>query len=285
MIHEKVTLMIDYAKAGLKTPDKGATLTSYVTEYSEEIGLHKRPAVVICPGGGYGFLSDREAEGIAISFLSQGVQAFVLHYSVFQKQFPTSLLEAAAAVAYVRERAAEWDINPDGIAICGFSAGGHLAASLLVHWDKPFVKETLGLTEEQKPNAGILSYPVITTGPMTHQWSIENITCEDSSEEMLALVTLDQQVGTQTPPTFLWHCADDGCVPVENSLWFAGALSRAKVPFELHIYPEGGHGIALANEVTSKTAEQLQPVAAEWINLATDWLKRLAPASATALEG
>ncbi len=284
MIHKKIPLQIPYEKAGLSAEGVGAALTIYVTEYSPEIGRHRRPAVLICPGGGYEFLSDREAESVALAFLAEGIQAFVLYYSVVKKQFPTALLEAASAMAYIRAHAAEWDINPDGIAVCGFSAGGHLAASLLVHWNKPFVSEPLGFDGEQRPNAGILCYPVITTGPLTHQGSIDNITSRDASEEMLSLVTLERHVGPQTPPTFLWHCADDGCVPVENSLRFAGALSAAKIPFAMHIYPEGGHGLALANEVTAKTKEQLQPSAAGWFSLAAAWLKERFPAAKTAIE-
>ena len=284
MIHKKIQLQVSYEKAGLSADDTNANVTTYVPEIFPEIGRHCRPAVLICPGGGYEFLSDREAEGIALAFASEGIPAFVLRYSIRKKQFPTALLEAAAALAYIRANAWEWDINPSGISICGFSAGGHLAASLLVHWDKPFVREPLGLTEQHRPNAGILCYPVITTGELAHQGSIDNITCQDSSEAMLSLVTLERQVSAHTPPTFLWHCADDGCVPVENSLRFAQALSTHKIPFEMHIYPSGGHGLALANEVTSRTAEQLAPVAAGWLGLAVAWVKERFPASKTALE-
>lgn len=284
MIYKKVALQIPYEKAGLSAEGAGASLTTYVPEYSPEIGYHCRPAVLICPGGGYEFLSDREAEAIALALLAEGIPAFVLRYSIRKKQFPTALLEAAAAMAYIRTHAGEWDVNPEGIAVCGFSAGGHLAASLLVHWNKPFVTGPLGLSEEHRPNAGILCYPVITTGALTHQGSIDNITCRDASEETISLVTLERQVGVHTPPTFLWHCADDGCVPVENSLRFAGALSEAKIPFALHVYTEGGHGLALANEVTAKTSEQLQPTAAGWLPLAVQWLKERFPASKTGIE-
>lgn len=279
MIFEKKSLDIDYKKAGLSAEGCRAELSCYRYEDSEENGRKNRPAVVIFPGGGYDFCSDREAEPVALKFLGAGINAFVLRYSCYQKRFPTQLLEGCAAVKYVRGNAEAFDINPEKIVVCGFSAGGHLAASVSCHWSKAFVSENLNCGKNDvKPDGAVLAYPVITTGELTHQGSIDNMVFGLEGEEkdkVLELVTLDRQVTADTPKTFLWHCADDGCVPVENSLLYMGALSKNKIPFESHIYEYGGHGLSLCNFNTANGPCHYQPVAEKWADLAIEWIFRL----------
>jgi len=163
MIYKTVSLDISYEKAGLDPAGCRAELDLYCAGPYENMLLTKRSAVIICPGVGYEYCSEREAEPIAMRFASYGIQAFVLRYSCVNKKFPTSLLEAAQAVAYVRRNAAELGVDPDKIMICGFSAGGHLAASLAVHWKKDFITDALGGESLlYKPNGAVLCYPVIT---------------------------------------------------------------------------------------------------------------------------
>lgn len=256
-----------------------ASLTCYIYENSQENGLKHRPAIIVFPGGGYDYCSDREAEPVALRFLGAGFNAFVLRYSCVKKKFPLALLEGCAAVNYVRKNAAEYDTDPDKIFVCGFSAGGHLAASVSCHWAKDMVTQALGVSREDvKPNGAILAYPVITAGEFAHRGSIENLLFgadEKEREEITKLVSLEEQVSPLTPPTFLWHCADDGCVPVENSLMYMTALSKNKVPFESHIFEKGGHGLSLCNFNTANEPVHYQPVAEQWADFAIRWALRL----------
>ncbi len=230
------------------------TLTCYIPSNFESIDINrKRPAVLICPGGGYGHCSDREAEPIALQYVAADMAAFVLRYSVAENAgFPTCVLEALTAIKIIRENAEEWDVNPDRIAVCGFSAGGHLAASVGAFWNADFAKKAFGDIELCKPNAAILCYPVITSGPWAHRGSFNRLVGEDASQEQLDLVSLEKQVTESYPPTFLWHTVQDAAVPVMNSIMMAEALAEKAIPFELHIYPTGPHGLSLSDERTAK---------------------------------
>ncbi len=272
MIYKKIPLRVPYESAGLSGEGCNPELVCLCSDYSEEIENTKQQAIMICPGGGYDFLSDREAEPIAFAFLKSGIQCFVLRYSVYHKRFPTDLLEAAAGMAYIHEHADEYNIDRNKISICGFSAGGHLAASLAVHWNKEFVKQPLNLDNRHKPHSVVLCYPVISSTD-THQGSIDNLLYNNYDCDAEELISLEKQVSEDTPPCFIWHCADDGCVPVSNSLRFADALSRNKIPYALHIFTEGGHGLALADEVTAKYPEQINKDCQIWLELAVKWLK------------
>ena len=261
-----------YQAAGLDE-QPAVRLDAFLCGVSPEIGTRNRPAVIICPGGGYEFLSDREADPIALRFCSFGINAFVLRYSICDKPFPTALLEAAAAVAFVRSNAAKWDINTQNISVCGFSAGGHLAACLGVHWNKDFVRKAMGGGEEHRPNALILGYPVITSGKFAHEGSIRNIIGTEPEAERLELVSLEKQVSIDTPRTFIWHCFDDNCVPVENTIDFIRELSKNKISCECHIYPFGGHGISLADDCTASFAEQVNASCEKWFGDAVRFIK------------
>lgn len=268
----RIQLTVPYEEAGVNGEGLAPYMDCFITPYSDEIGKKKRKAIVICPGGGYVMTSDREADAIAIRYQGYGIQTFVLRYSVVNKPFPTALLELAAAVSYVRNHALEWDIDPEQILVCGFSAGGHLAASLAVHWDKEFVRKSFGYKEEHKPNGLILGYPVITSDSDTHAESMENIIGKNPTIDRKQLVSLEKQVGAQVPPVFLWHTVEDGCVPVTNSMKFAAALQQAKIPFELHLFPYGGHGLALCDDCTSLYEEQYNDHCAQWFDLSLKWI-------------
>lgn len=224
------------------------TLTAYRLDESGEMpNAQIRPAVLVLPGGGYFVCSDREAEPIALVFLARGYHAFALRYSVgAESTFPRPLHDAEAALDLLRANAAAWRLDPDRIAVCGFSAGGHLAAAL----------GTLG---RLRPNALVLGYPCIL----------------DSMSSVLAtpVPSLEKHVDSQTPPTFIFTTANDALVPVANSLAFAAALAQAQVPFELHVFQDGVHGLSLARPHTSSGfAAMNNPRAAVWVELCLDWL-------------
>ena len=257
MIYEEIILKKTQAK-----------MTCYRMDQSDELKISQRPAIVICPGGGYAMRSAREAEPVAIKLLSLGFQVFILQYSVAPAVFPTALRELAESVQTIRQFQQAWQIMPDKILVAGFSAGGHLAASLGVYWHEAVLSDFLsGEPEAWQPNGLVLSYPVITAGKFTHEGSLQNITPTNA-----ARVSLEEKVSEQTPPTFLWHTAADQAVPVENSLLFATALSRHQVPFELHVFPRGKHGLSLATrETEGHSGKTIEPAAAQWIDLFAVW--------------
>lgn len=210
-----------------------------------------RPAVIVFPGGAYGVCSHRESERIAVAYNYAGFNSFVLDYSVAPHRHPAPIKDAANAIKYVRKNAKEWNIDPEKIAIVGFSAGGHLAASISTLWnnDKVFTVDEIK-SEQHKPNACILSYPVITSGEKAHRGSFNNLLGSDASIEDVEFFSLEKRVNKGTPPTFLWHTFEDQAVPVENSLLYASALAKHKVKCELHIYPVGPHGLSRASDET-----------------------------------
>jgi len=239
-------------------------------------GEQKRGAVLICPGGGYGFTSEREAEPIALAFNAAGFHAFVLYYSVAPRKHPQPLLDVSKAIRILREHAEEWNIIADKIAVCGFSAGGHLAASLGVHWDNPLLQDEQNQgVDIYRPNALILSYPVISGGEHAHRGSFDNLLGSEPEEALLTEMSLEEQVNEKTPPAFIWHTFEDTTVPVENSLLFAQAMRRHGIPFELHIYPEGPHGLSLATKLTATDERHIDPHVATWMDLCIQWLSRL----------
>lgn len=271
MLHEKIEISQD---------QETATIFTYILDNSPQIDPErKRPLVVICPGGGYEFTSDREAEPIAIQLNGMGLHACVLRYSVKPAVFPTALCQLAKTVGLVREKAEAWNVDPNKIIVMGFSAGGHLAASLGVFWNKEFLSEKITYMKDQiKPNGMILSYPVITSGPSAHRGSFAALLgeqCED--EQLLNLVSLEKQVSADTPPAFLWHTTADEAVPVENSFMFAEAVLKNKGSLEMHIYPNGVHGLALGTEETKSSVNELRvlPEVANWIEMAARWVKGL----------
>ncbi len=249
---------------------------TYLISHSEQIGLTKRPLVVICPGGGYCFTSEREAEMFALRWNSYGYQAIVLWYSYRPAIYPAALLELARTVKLVREHADEWDVDPDQIFVQGSSAGGHLAASYGMFWKRDFVAKALQADPEQlRPNGMILNYPVITSGEFAHRESFENL-LGDRYDELVEEMSLENQVSEDTPPAFLWHTNQDGLVPAENSLLLALAMRRAGRPVELHMYMKGNHGLGLASELTMDPEKgAIEPSCQSWFELAYRWTAEL----------
>lgn len=237
----------------------------------------QRPAVVICPGGGYAWLSEREGEPIALAFTALGFNAFVVWYRIAPNRYPRPQQDVASAVAWVRAHAAETHTDPNRVAVMGFSAGGHCAGSLGVWWPKAELWAEMGLTPEQvKPNAMVLCYPVISGGPKAHRGSFE---CLTGSKDMSlhTQYSLDTSVTEQTPPTFLWHTWTDTCVPVENTLLMAAALRAHNVPAAVHIFPQGEHGASLASPITSgvKSPALNLPDCAAWPQMAAEFLEKV----------
>ena len=256
-----------------ETPHPGfrPCLDTYILD-----GAKSRGAVLVLPGGGYGFTSEREGEPIAAQFAAEGFHAFVLWYSVAPHCHPQPLLDVSRALCVLREHAEEWHLDPEKIAVAGFSAGGHLAASIGVHWEKPWLSGIPGIRfEGNRPNALILSYPVISSGVHAHRGSFDNLLGKEAPDAALEMMSLEKQVGSHTPPAFLWHTFADGLVPVENSLLFASALRKAGVPFELHVFPDGGHGLSLATAETAWEGQGIDPHVGSWVNLCVEWLRNL----------
>ncbi|MCI9147540.1 MAG: alpha/beta hydrolase [Hungatella sp.] len=255
-----------------------ATVAAYLLDWQEGEQKRMRPAVVICPGGGYHKLSEREGEPVAMEYLAMGYHAFVLRYTVAPGRFPQGLLELASLVAHIRDHGEEWGVDPAKVVVSGFSAGGHLACSLGVFWNREFVYGPIGRrAEEIRPDGMILCYPVITSGAYCHPGSFENLLGEEAGDEKKRrLVSLEMQAGPHTPKTFLWHTAKDATVPVQNALLFAEALAANGVNVEFHLFPSGGHGLSLAREDTSRGEESLvEPRCQCWIRLAGEWMKNL----------
>jgi acetyl esterase/lipase len=254
------------------------TLDCYILDPNPETDPNRRhPSILVLPGGGYQFTSSREAEPIALDYLSMGFNAFVLRYSIAPELYPESLIEASASITLMRQKADEWFVDVNKIAVIGFSAGGHLAASLATLWNEEAVVSKLGIEKDfNKPNAVILSYPVITSDENhSHAGSFHSLLGENYTTELLEKVSLDKQVTKETPPTFIWHTANDNCVPVMNSLLFAQALSKNNVPFELHVFPNGSHGLANCNITTAGSMEnhwQINPYCERWVELSKKWL-------------
>lgn len=233
----------------------------------------KRPCLIVCPGGGYGMCSQREWEPIALPFAADGYNVFVLRYSVAPHRFPTQLREVAAVLELIAENRDEWHCDTEKVAIMGFSAGGHLAAHYSVRYDCDAVRAVF---PESKPvHASVLCYPVISAAfPECHRGSFENLLGQfPTRREDVEFFSCEYGVTDQTPPAFLWHCADDTCVPVKNSLAYAAALSAKGVPFELHVYPTGGHGISTCDDQTLNEVQEYHRVASHWIPDAKRWLR------------
>ena len=221
-----------------------------LTIYTAAEGSASGAAMVICPGGGYGGLAQHEGKDYAEWLAKHGITGFVLKYRLGSAGYrhPVMLQDAARAVRMVRARAGEWGLDPNRVGIMGSSAGGHLASTLLTHFDDGNkLSSDLVETQSSRPDLGILCYPVITMGELTHRGSKRNLLGENPPEELVRLLSNELQVTTNTPPTFLWHTTEDTGVVPENSMLFAMALQKNKVPYELHIYEKGKHGIGLAN--------------------------------------
>lgn len=227
-------------------------------------------AVVVCPGGSYRTLaSDHEGRQVAEWLNTLGVSAFVLQYRVGPRyRHPAPSLDARRAVRLVRAHATEWGVDPHRLGILGFSAGGHLASTVGVHFDggDPGARDPVERMGS-RPDFMVLAYPVISfAAPFAHAGSRRNLLGDTPDPALVAELSNETQVSARTPPAFLFHTADDPTVPVENSLVFAQALHAAGVPVELHAFPRGPHGVGLAPD---------DPVLSQWPKLCAAWLKAM----------
>lgn len=290
MNREVINLKVPYERFGCKRDDVRATLTVYNYDEGEFAPMEKRPAVIVCPGGAYFFLCEREGEPIAGEFAKNGVRPFLLEYSVVPNKFPAALMEVAQAVRYLREHSEELGIDKDRILVSGSSAGGHLAASIGTLWNEPFLYEALGVSAELiKPNGIILSYPVITAGEYTHLDSCVNLVGDHTLEgdevrraftekqEYFRYISLEKQVDSDSAQAFIWTTFDDTAVPMENSLLFVKALRDAGVPVEFHMFPYADHGMSLANEAASRDElrRDVDLYIARWFPWAIEWIRKM----------
>lgn len=223
-------------------------------------------AVIVCPGGGYARRAEHEAVPVARWLNELGITACVLDYRVAPHRHPAPLWDAQRALRLVRHRAAVWNIRPDRVGILGFSAGGHLAATVGTKFDPgdPQAADPIA-RESSRPDALVLCYPVISFGSFTHTGSMRNLLGDDPSDDLRRDLSAELHVTSGTPPTFLWHTANDPAVSVEHSLVFASALHRNGVPFALHVFPEGAHGAGMAEG---------QPEVSSWTDHCANFLAR-----------
>lgn len=287
------------------------TLTTYVlADSAEMLNGGSRGAVLICPGGGYLNCSDREAEPIALSFAAMGYHAFVLRYSTYLEgkggfpnftagpevkkhlTHPTPVREVGKAMLIIREHAKEWLVDMGKVAVCGFSAGAHNAAMFATRWNDPIVTDYLGVDAQQiKPAALILGYTLsdyifmkkciekgIADAAFFGFSSGAFLGVKDAADELLAEVSPALHVTENTPPTFLWATSEDNMVPVQHTIRMSHALADAKVPFEVHIFEKGDHGMGTAGYASAASKSQMNKDASKWVPLCKEWLeKRFAP--------
>ncbi len=271
MIYERIELKKHYEFLG--NDNKNPTLDIYLPYNMVEMNRQdqKRPCLLVLPGGGYGGCSERESEPIALHFLPEGFNVFVLTYSVAPHRFPSQITEVAAAMDLIYANADKWNCDTSKVAVMGFSAGGHLAAHYSTMYDCKEVREVF--KDSKRPDASVLCYPVITSDfTSTHQGSFINLSGHETlTPEEALYYSCEKQVNASTPPAFLWHTAEDTCVPVVNSLLYAKALSEHNIPFELHIYPYGGHGLSTSDKHTCNDVNEIIKYNSDWLNNLKKW--------------
>lgn len=271
MIHEVIDLWDGIDCEGKMDDKFKPTMTTYIRS-----GKQKRGLVVIFPGGGYSMTSPREAEPIAMQFNKENYHAVFVDYSVAPRRHPQPLMDAARALTLVKSKASLWHVDMDQLYVCGFSAGGHLCASISNLYHEKWLNEKNGIDLKNVTLKGaILSYAALLYGEHMHRGTFLNLLGEDASEEIRNGMSMENCVHEKTPPTFLWHTVDDPSVPVENSLFYAMALRKYGIPFEMHLYPTGPHGISLATAEVATSEDQINDHVAGWTDLCIQWMKQL----------
>ncbi len=266
-----------YKKIQLDENNKEVYLEIYVADKIE--GL-TRDAILIMPGGAYANIcSDREGEPIAMAFMPYGFNAFVLHYSVTStsnKVFPAQLIEASKAMKHIKDNAEKYNINPERVFSVGFSAGGHLCGSLATMWNKNEIYQEIDMPYGyNKPAGAMLIYPVIST--KHHFLSFENLLQKENlTEDDDKLVSIDQNVSEESSPMYIVHTSNDATVDIKNPVALANALSEQKIMYEMHIYPDAPHGVALGNKITKCNQEKMENHAiSKWVENAVLWTKSI----------
>lgn len=258
------------------TPEgvQDCSVTAWVHHNNEstEIVQKLHPAIIICPGGAYEFVSDREAEPVGKPYFAAGYNVFILRYSVGEKAAGFNpLCQLAATIAHIRKYSTQYVTAENEIAVCGFSAGGHLAASLGTLFNEEKFLQVFNRNDNIRPDAMVLCYALITADEYTHESSIEKVSGAKKGSADYEWFGLDKHVDENTPPAFLWHTAADQLVPVENCLKMAMALSAKDVPYELHILPEGEHGLSVCtNEVATPDDYN-----GRWVEWSIAWMNKL----------
>ncbi len=269
MIHEIIPM---------RDEDESVTLETYVsTDVGVAVsGIAPRRAVLVLPGGAYSVCAHHEGEKIALNFLASGINAFVLNYSVKSKnpsmRYPMPLVDASKAMKYIRDNAKKYNVDPEHVYVLGFSAGGHLASMLGTIWHRKELYDALPDMKEgeNKPNGMILCYPVIAYSSFGHKGSFHNLLGNDLPEDEYRKYSSEMNVDDRTCPAFLWHTSDDNGVPVLNSIVMAQALVKQKIPFEMHVYPHGHHGLGLPDG----NGGELVTDVATWMGHAIDWVNK-----------
>lgn len=272
MRYEKIHLNSCFPELGEQGADP--VLELYLPENLSEMHREeqKRPCLVVLPGGAYAFCSRREAEPIALHFLPEGFNVFVLTYSTAPLRFPTQLREVAAVMELIYRHQDDWNCDAEQIVLMGFSAGGHLAGHYATQYQCNEVRQLF--PNSKGVQAAILSYPVVTADPsFSHRGSFVNLLGHEPDEQEVLRFSNHLHVSDQTPPTFLWHTSADGSVPVKNSLVFANALAEHKIPFELHIYPYGVHGLATSDAESCQNINADTEHDHQWLAAVKRWLK------------
>ena len=273
-------------------------LTAYITppDPNWPLPTYPRPVMIVCPGGAYLTLSPMEGAPIAAQFSTYGYQAFVLEYTVASQagegvdtRYPAQLIDLAKAIVLVRSNHEKWNLDPDKLAIMGFSAGGHLCASYAVHWHENWLSEAVGVSSEHlRPHAAILGYPITDyvlqenrTSPALPMMTTSNqalFGTASPSREQQEKLSPCMHVSEHTPPVYLVHASDDALVPVANSLHMAQALDQMGRPFELHIFQQGEHGFASARPMDRPWETHRDRACAAWLPLVRTWLlKQFSP--------
>ena len=302
---------MDCKKINLYEGREDVTLTTYLWEDTPDLLNGKdRPAVIVCPGGAYLNLSDKEGEPVALAFANMGYHAFVLKYSVYSEgisngdmfaaagqgvkehcMFPKPMQDLGAAMLYIREHSKEWHVNVEQIAICGFSAGAHNCAMYSVYWDKPEIAGFFGVDPLQlQPAACILGYPITDyvymqacnkkeaedslAKALFDQSNLAFLGTTEPKEKLLYQVSPVYHVDSHTPPTYIWATSEDNLVPVQHSILMARSLADAGVPFELHIFESGMHGLGVSTEAGAGCLWDVNAEASKWVPMCHKWLQK-----------
>jgi acetyl esterase/lipase len=270
-----------------------ATLTAYIQEpISDSQLLQRKPAIIICPGGAFLGFTEKETEPVALRFLSEGFQAFVLRYSIGTDfaRFPSPFIDAAKAVMSVRQNCDRWGTDPNRIILCGFSTGGQVAATLGATWREDYLKNSLKADSQLfKPNALILGYPLLDMEcfySFNQHKSQEMDTLLEMmftsiygtmfpTKQMMEKWNIVDRINVHFPPTFLWTTSEDSFIDVEESMKFIKTLAAYKIPYEFHIFERGAHGMSLGTEGLTGESIKNRGNAPKWFELAMHWMKDL----------